>query len=396
MTARLVLAAAAFAAVVSGCTAHIGCGKCAKSEVSRWQKNILLPEKIYAVPGIECNIYFKNVFLAVNHDNFIFDVECDAGTNFKSRWSYIPSAADAGKTIPLKLNVIDQYGEPAACASTTVCVANPDSGKGKEITILMIGDSLTDATEYPRQLKRLCDASSPRLKMIGTNGGRGKTPAEGVVHEGYSGWQYWHFFNRYTDESKLEPRSRYAAKSKFLTSKDGKTELDFEQFFQKYNGGKAPDVITIQLGVNDIYQASVSNIDEYIKTYLDNAGKFISAIRRAAPDTLIGIGYVTGCSGQDGFGTNYKNRGNAWIFYHNHFKLNQAIAQHFKNYADSKVVLIPVNVNLDTKHNFPVKKVRAAARSAQFVGRQSNGLHPDYYGYRQMADSYYAWLKNVL
>ena len=38
----------------------------------------------------------------------------------------------------------------------------------------------------------------------------------------------------------------------------------------------------------------------------------------------------------------------------------------------------------------------AAARSAQFVDRQSNGLHPDYYGYRQMADSYYAWLKNVL
>ena len=43
-----------------------------------------------------------------------------------------------------------------------------------------------------------------------------------------------------------------------------------------------------------------------------------------------------------------------------------------------------------------VRLVLTAARSAQFVDRQSNGLHPDYYGYWQMADGYYAWLKNVL
>ena len=41
----------------------------AKSQVQCQQKNFFLPEHLYAVPGIECNIYFRNIFLAVNHAN---------------------------------------------------------------------------------------------------------------------------------------------------------------------------------------------------------------------------------------------------------------------------------------------------------------------------------------
>lgn len=393
----LFAAAAVMAFLFTGCaSAPKECPECARAAaLTDCSRNIFLPEKIYAVPGVECNIYFKNVFLAVNHANYIFDVDCAAGMQQESRWVFTPQPEDAGKNIPLKLTVFDQYGRAAARAEATVCVGNPDAGKDKEISILMIGDSLTDATEYPRQLKRLC-ADSPRLKMIGSNGGRGKPPAEGVLHEGYSGWKYKLFMSRYLDENTLPPRQRYSAKSKFLVKKDGKLELDFAQYFEKYNAGDAPDVITIQLGVNDIFGASADNVDKYISDILNDADKFISAIRKAAPDTLIGIGYVTGGSNQDSFGVNYKCGKTSWNYYHNHFKLNQAMAEHFRKSSDRRIVMIPVNVNLDTVHNFPVKKERAAARSSQIVVRQNNGVHPDYYGYRQMADSYYMWLKNVM
>ena len=30
------------------------------------QKQIMLPDAIYAIPGVESNIYYKNIFLTVN------------------------------------------------------------------------------------------------------------------------------------------------------------------------------------------------------------------------------------------------------------------------------------------------------------------------------------------
>ena len=33
----------------------------------RMQKKLQLPDTVYAVPGIECNIYFENIFLGLRH-----------------------------------------------------------------------------------------------------------------------------------------------------------------------------------------------------------------------------------------------------------------------------------------------------------------------------------------
>ncbi len=393
----LLSAAVILTAVFSGCVAPapaVDC-KCVKSVAFDWQKNLFLPEKIYAVPGIECNIYFKNVFLAVNHANFVFDIECASGAQERFRWSFTPAEADAGKTIPLKLTVFDQYGKRVAEAASTVCVAKSDTGKDKTVSILMIGDSLTSATEYPRQLKRRC-TGAPDLKMIGTHGGGGKDPANGIAHEGYGGWRFKDFLYRNVDPAKVQPRYRFSAKSRFLFEKNGKLVFDFEKYLQKYNEGKVPDVITIQLGVNDIFRATEDNLDKYIADILKNADDLISRLRAAAPDAVIGVGYITGGANQDAFAVNYKSGQTSWGYYRNHFRLNQAMAEHFKKYDSRKLVMIPSNVNLDLDNNFPVKSRKAAAWSSQTVVCQNNGVHPDYYGYRQMGDSYYAWLKNII
>ena len=41
----------------------------------RMQKKLQLPKIIYAVPGIECNLYFENIFLTINPSNFAFEVK---------------------------------------------------------------------------------------------------------------------------------------------------------------------------------------------------------------------------------------------------------------------------------------------------------------------------------
>lgn len=39
---------------------------------------LLLPPRIYAVPGIEMNVYFDNICLVVNRANYVFDVSASA------------------------------------------------------------------------------------------------------------------------------------------------------------------------------------------------------------------------------------------------------------------------------------------------------------------------------
>ena len=119
------------------------------------QDRLFLPEKIYAVPGVECNIYFKNIFLAINHANYIFDVNCKVGRHDLKRWRFTPKAEDGGKSFPLSIKVYNESGLVAE-ASTTIHVAHADAGKDKKINILMVGDSYTNHTVYPAWLYELC------------------------------------------------------------------------------------------------------------------------------------------------------------------------------------------------------------------------------------------------
>ena len=364
------------------------------------QKQFFLPAHLYAVPGIECNIYFRNIFLAVNPANFVFDVNCKVGRNDLKRWRFTPAAADAGKTYPLSIKVYDKNGL-AAEGQTTVHVAPADAGKGKAVSILVVGDSLTNATVYPTRLHTLCKQDgNPKLTMIGSHRGGGRPPVPGgVAHEGYGGWAWNTFMTRFQDESAIKdptPVRKFYARSKFLTKKDGKVVFDLAQYLKKYNNGKTPDVITFQLGVNDVFGADEADLPKRIRTILANADKLIAAFRKEAPNALIGVGYVTPGANQDAFGNNYKCGQTAWGYYRNHFRLNQAMAKHFAKYNDPKLVMIPSNVGLDTENNFPVRKEPVNSQNKTVVSRQSNGVHPAPTGYNQIGDTYYAWLKNQL
>ena len=144
-----------------------------KAELSQ-QKQMFLPEAIYAVPGLECNIYFKNIFLAANQNNFLYDVKCNYGKQELKRWTYMPSAQEVNKSFPLQITVFDQFGNTVAQGKTTVWVSDEKVALNREVSILMIGDSLTNATVYPKRLHELCGKSNaPKLKMVGSHSGSG-------------------------------------------------------------------------------------------------------------------------------------------------------------------------------------------------------------------------------
>ena len=365
------------------------------------QKNIFIPKDIYAVEGEECNIYFKNVFLAVNHSNFIFDVTCKAGSQEAKRWTFTPGKNDAGKSYKFSLKVYNCQEKLVAEDTATVHVVAADAAKNKKVSILVIGDSLTNATFYPARLHELCGKSkAPVLHMVGSHSGSGrKVQVGGVAHEGYGGWRWTTFLSKYNPKPDPKARYAYAASSKFLFPKADNSGVEFslKKYLDKYNNGAMPDVITFQLGVNDVFNGPADKLDSYIADILANADKLIAAFRKEAPNTLIGVGFVTAGADQDAFGYNYKCNQTAWGYYRNSFRLNQAMAKHFADYPDKKVVMIPSNTNLDCENNFPARPAAVNAHNPQKTYlKQNNGVHPAPAGYRQMGDTYYAWLKYQL
>ena len=288
------LAAAAFSCSIAPAAPEKKAEEAPKASVPAVKNTVRLqlPPAIYAVPGVESCIYFDNVVNVINPDNFVFDITCSKGRNDQKRWRYVPAKTDKG-TFPLKLRVFSCRGLEAE-GETTVIVTPAEAGAGKNPAILVIGDSLTAAGVYPTRIEALMKANGhPQVKMLGLRGTKGR-------HEGYGGWT-WATFMTKTQPSKLKPGQKFNPRmgaSPFII--DGK--FSFAGYLKKHFGGRVPDFITLQLGVNDVFGANDDNLDARIKVILENADNLISALRKDAPDAVIGVGLVTpGAKTQDAF-----------------------------------------------------------------------------------------------
>ncbi len=351
---------------------------------------LLLPEVIYAVPGVECNVYFDNIVLTPNPANYIFDVDCEKGRNDEKRWRFTPTEADLG-TFEWKITIFDAE-KAIAKGVTTVKVVPANTGENREISILVIGDSLTGASMYPTRIfTQMQKSGNPKFKMIGGN----KTKTEGVVHEGFGGWTWNSFLTKVVENP--DPAKPRNITSRFLVRQDGSYALDFQNYLNEHNEGQAPDLITVMLGINDIFSAQDDNLEERIKNILENAERLLAEFRRVAPNAVIGIGFPTpGAYSQDAFGSNYKCGQTRWQFKKNQHALCRAMLKKFSNSDDKKMILIPTFVNLDCENNFPTKTEPINDDNTQVIRRQSNGVHPASTGYNQIGDTFYCWIKAQL
>ena len=229
--------------------------------------NLLLTEKIYAVPGIECNIYFNNIVTVINYKNYAFEVICDIGRTDSTRWRVVPEEKDIGEhKITIRVHTESGIVEEA---TTTLCVVAPVQEK-KSMSLLIMGASQTGAVGYPERLFELMKAEeNVDFSMVGTNSGGYVDPIPGgVAHEGYGGWGWNSFFTKYgIDESSendgLHPRRPWVRNSRFLFPDGDGFKFDLKQYCEKYNQGKVPDTLLFQLGANNVFCAkSNKEIDE--------------------------------------------------------------------------------------------------------------------------------------
>ncbi len=345
---------------------------------------LFLPEVIYAVPGVEMNVYFDNLVQVINSANYVFDVNCPKGRNDQLRWRFLPTEKDVG-TYDWSIKVYGQQGLVAE-GSSKLLVTALDKLEKRPLSILVVGDSLTAATAYPARILALSqEPGQMAMQMIGTRGNgpeRSAVPG-GVAHEGYGGWT-WNSFAK-------------GKNSKFLQFPDNDNAkagtLNFQAYLDQQNDGKAPDVISIMLGINDIFAAQDDDIDSRIETIFANMELLLSEFRKVAPGALIGVALIPpGAGSQDAFGANYSCGQTRWQYTKNQRRYNAALTAKFAADNPLNISLVPVYINLDCLHNYPQLTSEINHGNKATITRLNNGVHPSTAGYNQIGDSFFSWL----
>jgi lysophospholipase L1-like esterase len=355
---------------------------------------LALPEMLYAVPGVEANVYFDNVVLVLNPANYAFDVSCAKGAQQVERWTFTPKPEDVGD-FPFVLEVRDGTNAIIARGQSTLHVVAADAGAVKPVSTLLIGDSLTHASVYSQQLLDRCGQDgNPTLTLIGTHCPSDESGKN--RHEGYGGWTAARFATHYTGAART---ANYKERgSPFIyEDPDGAKKLDFARYCEETNGGKAPDCVTIFLGCNDTFSANDESIESTIDGMLGHMDTLVAMVRGLSAETKIGLIVPVPPAGtQDAFAANYRSGQTRWQYKRNQHRVVERMLEQYGPREAEGITIIPAYVSLDCLHNYAASTGPWNAHTAATGPRLNNGVHPSAEGYRQIGDSVYAWLKALL
>jgi lysophospholipase L1-like esterase len=330
------------------------------------------------VPGLETAIQFSNAVYSAPDKAFPeCSVDCDLGKSHQDAWVYTPTAAQVGDH-PLTFSFRDPVSKTLLNGSTTIRVVPKNAGENEEISLLIMGDSLTNATRYPNEIARLLSLpGNPRWKMIGTH--RPGSAKEGVVHEGYGGWTWARFVSKY--EAGNEGAGKLRNSPFLFPDAAGEAELDVRRYLQLHADGKEPDFVTIMLGINDCFHPDPKNpeaIEARIDLMMGHAETLLAAIRKGSPASEIGLCLTTPGNSRNGaFVANYKDRYTRDGWKKIQYRLVERQLADFGNRESDNIYIIPTALHLDTTGGYP----------------HDNGVHPNELGYNQIAADIYGWIK---
>ena len=354
---------------------------------------LILPPVVYAVAGTEVNLYFQNLILTPPGRVWIFDVTCQKGQQQVERWTWLPKDTDAGDVL-LSVEVRDADDQVVANGTTTIRVARTAAGRDKPLRLLCIGDSCTHASVYTAELMKSCTGpDQPRLELIGTHHPPFASP--GNVHEGYGGWTFQDFVEKYTD--KPIPNDHLHRSSPFVFASEKGPVFDVPRYIKESCGGVPPEYVTLFLGANELARIVTEqgnpDLDKRIGKVLDFADRLVSGWKAAAPKAKIGLLTMYPPTNQDGFGANYgASRLKYWPYRKAQHRLVETMIARYGRRSDDRLYVIPVYVMLDTQHGFPTETQPANARTTEKITRVANALHLAG-GYGQLSDAIFGWLK---
>ena len=169
-------------------------------------------------------------------------------------------------------------------------------------------------------------------------------------------------------------------KSPLVRIKDMKKVVDVQAWFDKVNGGKAPDYVFITLGGNGVSTVRPERIEEAVAGQMTSATQLLDYLRAAAPDMKIVVTSAFGGSTlQDGWGKNYGAKTSAFIGNLNRIRYDREIAKLVAARNDPKILFMTASLNVDPVNAYP-------------HGKHANALHSLPSGGKMFGDALAAWL----
>lgn len=350
---------------------------------------LVLPDLLEGLVGEELNLYFDNVVLASPGRPFQFAVRADRGRQQEDRWTWTPTEPG---TCELECRVYDAEDRLAGrqCLRVRVRSLADEGARRPPIRLLAIGDSLTHTSAYTGELLSRFEAPGlPPFALVGTHRVEGQP--EGNRHEGYGGWRFQDFVEKW--EASPDPASPRRQRSPFLFDGPDGPQLDVARYVREQLGGVPPTHVTVFLGPNDIFRATAETLDTEMETILRHAATLLAELRRALPDAVIGLlPPLPPATSQDAFGANYGCAQTRRQYRLNQHRLVEALVRLYGNRAEEKLHVLPSWACFDTAHGYPVEEAPAHRRSTRIVARSANAVHPSRDGYLQLADVLFAWL----
>ncbi len=344
---------------------------------------LTLPPTIYGTPEVALSVYYDNIVLTETPEKYRFEFTCALGKSEDRRWTVTPADRDVGDH-PLEVTVKDAGGKVLEHGTSTLHISPREAGKGKTLRLLIVGDSLTHATVYPNEMANLLSRpGNPAWTMLGTHKPPSALPM--VAHEGYGGWRWIDFLEKFTAQAPgvtAGPLARKATSPFVFPAADGKTgAFDLPRYFRESCAIQPPDVVTFLLGINDCFAADPNHPDPKINEVLDNADKLLAAFHLAAPKAMLAVGLTTPPNArQEGFTANYKDKYPRWGWKRIQHRIVQRMLERLSHRENEGIYLVPTELNLDPVDGFPT----------------NNGVHPNPTGYAQIAGSFYSWIKAKL
>ncbi|MBQ6471495.1 MAG: hypothetical protein IJJ33_05900, partial [Victivallales bacterium] len=205
---------------------------------------------VYAVPGVECEVYFNNLFQPLPSDKLTVVFDCDEGKVESDRWSWVPGDSDVG-CHPFHAALVDEKREEVEWFDGSVIVSSRDAGKGRELNILRIGGDMTADPGSGQALKRLFQRpGNPTVHFLGTQNRNPSDPQDDSgVCEARPGWTF-------TDAFSPPPLLKDAELSPFCLKKgkgSAHPRLSLPAYFDRCCQGQTPDFILVELDSADGY-----------------------------------------------------------------------------------------------------------------------------------------------
>lgn len=385
--------------------------------VAEGKPSFYLPEVLYAAPGLELNVYFGNVFDSVVPQRYAFQAFCEKGRSETRRWCFTPEAADAGRRYELVVNAWDDSGLVAA-ATSTVFVAGVPGDPSRAMVTALLGDSLTNARYQDHLFNVMREAGYSGYRPVGA-----RKPASqgGVWYDGYGGYTFESFLTRYAlseegvnniqDVAEREQlkalgmsvkvvseRQRQLLRSPLVRLENGRKVVDVQGWLDRINGGSAPDVVLIELGVNSVfsYRGEAAELHRRIRAeVIPQLTRLLDTLRPQMPKALFLLSTLPVGASQDAFAANYGSSWNEVQHRKTMFALNREFDGYVRTAGDANLRLLPLGHAVDPVEGFVRGRRKASARSKVEVEMNVNAVHLSDVGGRQMGDAIAAMLMTV-